>query len=176
MANVRPLYDALARLISYPDPNYRHRVAACRQALDGLQPETAQALDEFDTRIAPLSDVELEELYTQTFDLNPVCSLEVGWHLYGENYSRGEFLVAMRQELRRLTLPESSELPDHLTHVLPVVARMESKQADRFTVTYLLPALEKMLKGLGAKGSPYVYALEAIRCVLLSPHGAVLQG
>ena len=176
MDPVCALYDALAGLLAYPDAGYHRRVAACRQALADRHSEAAQLLDVFAERVAPLSAEELEDLYTQTFDLNPVCSLEVGWHLFGENYSRGEFLVTMRQELRRSALPESTELPDHLTHVLAAVARMEPRQADRFTVTYLLPALEKMLKGLAGKDSPYESVLEAIRCVLLSPYGAVLQG
>jgi nitrate reductase delta subunit len=176
MDKVCALYDALAGLLAYPDAGYHRRVAACRQALADRHSEAAQLLDVFAERVAPLSAEELEDLYTQTFDLNPVCSLEVGWHLFGENYSRGEFLVTMRQELRRSALPESTELPDHLTHVLAAVARMEPRQADRFTVTYLLPALEKMLKGLAGKDSPYESVLEAIRCVLLSPYGAVLQG
>jgi nitrate reductase delta subunit len=176
MDEVCALYDALAALLAYPEADYRRRVGACRQALGVGPAEARQLLDRFAERIAPLSAEELEELYTRTFDLNPVCSLEVGWHLFGENYSRGEFLVTMRQELRRSALPESTELPDHLTHVLAAVARMEPGQADRFTVTYLLPALEKMLKGLAGKDSPYENVLEAIRCVLLSPYGAVLQG
>jgi nitrate reductase delta subunit len=176
MDSVCSLYDALAGLLAYPDAGYHQQVAACRQALAVGHPDATQLLDRFAGRIAALSAEELEELYTRTFDLNPVCSLEVGWHLFGENYSRGEFLVTMRQELRRSALPESRELPDHLTHVVAAVARMEPTQADRFTVTYLLPALEKMLKGLAGKDSPYEKVLEAIRCVLLSPYGAVLQG
>jgi nitrate reductase delta subunit len=176
MDKVCTLYDALAGLLVYPDAGYHRRVTACRQTLADRHPEATQLMDRFAERVAPLSAEELEELYTQTFDLNPVCSLEVGWHLFGENYSRGEFLVTMRQELRRSALPESTELPDHLTHVVAAVARMEPRQADRFTITYLLPALEKMLKGLAGKDSPYEHVLEAIRCVLLSPYGAVLQG
>jgi nitrate reductase delta subunit len=176
MGNLCTLYDALAGLLAYPDAGFHQRVTACRQAVADRHPEAAELLDRFAGCIAPLSAEELEELYTQTFDLNPVCSLEVGWHLFGENYSRGEFLVTMRQELRRSALPESTELPDHLTHVVAAVARMEPRQADRFTVTFLLPALQKMLKGLAGKGSPFENVLEAIRCVLLSPYGAVLQG
>jgi nitrate reductase delta subunit len=173
MDDVRALYDALAGLLAYPDASYARRLSACRQDLADQHPEASQLLDRFAERIASLSAEEVEELYTHTFDLNPVCSLEVGWHLFGENYSRGEFLVTMRQQLRHTGLPESTELPDHLTHVLPALARMEPRQADRFTMKYLLPALEKMLKGLVDKNSPYENVLEALRCVLLSPYGAV---
>jgi nitrate reductase delta subunit len=175
MSEVTALYDALAGLLVYPNEDYSERIAACRHALAERHPEATQLLDAFAEHVQPLSAEDMEEKYTHTFDLNPVCSLEVGWHLYGENYSRGEFLVKMRQELRRAALPESTELPDHLTHVLGAVARMPPREADRFTVTYVLPALEKMLKGLAGKQSPYENVLEAIRQVLTSPYGAVLE-
>src|SRR6266568_3182701 len=60
-------------------------------------------------------DPARQELYVQTFEFNPACTLELGWHLFGENYERGEFLVRMREQLRRHGIAESNELPDHLT-------------------------------------------------------------
>ena len=68
-----------------------------------------------------LGSTELEELYTRTFDINPVCSLEVGWHLFGEDYNRGAFLVRMRGLLREHGIEEGAELPDHLESVLRVL-------------------------------------------------------
>jgi nitrate reductase delta subunit len=170
------LYDDLAGLLAYPGVNFRTRLALCRAELEELFPEAAGLLFRFSQRVAGLTPEELEELYTHTFDLNPVCSLEVGWHLFGENYSRGEFLVTMRQLLRKYALPESTELPDHLTHVLPALARMGQREADHFATAHVLPALGKMLAGLGQKDSPYVDVLEAVRAVLTSPYAVVLQG
>jgi nitrate reductase delta subunit len=164
------LYGALARLLAYPRPGYLDELDAGRLALAELVPEAAERLSRLALHLDGKTDAEVEELYTHTFDLNPVSSLEVGWHLFGENYARGEFLVLMREELRKDGLTESTELPDHLTHVLPVLARMDQKQADRFVVRYLLPALDKMLAGLGKQDNPYQHLLEAIRCVVLSPH------
>jgi nitrate reductase delta subunit len=170
MTDLCQLYGALARLLAYPRPGYLNELDACRRALAELVPEAADRLGHLARHLHGKTDEEVEELYTHTFDLNPVSSLEVGWHLFGENYARGEFLVLMREELRKDGLTESTELPDHLTHVLPVLARMDQKQADRFVVRYLLPALDKMLSGLGKQDNPYQYLLDAIRCVVLSPH------
>ncbi len=44
---------------------------------------------------------EVEEAFTRTFDVNPACALEVGWHLFGEEYTAAMFLVRMREELRK---------------------------------------------------------------------------
>lgn len=85
-----------------------------------------------------------QELYVQTFEFNPACTLEIGWHLFGENYERGEFLVRMREQLRRHRIAESTELPDHLTHLLPLIACMERGESAQFVGEFILPALTKI--------------------------------
>ena len=93
-------------------------------------------------------DPAWQELYVQTFELNPACTLEVGWHLFGENYERGEFLVKMREQLRRHGIPECTELPDHLTYLLPLVGFMDREEAARLAGEILLPALAKIRSGI----------------------------
>jgi len=173
MHAVTQLYDTLSKLMAYPDDKTLDRLALCRASLAATIPDAASRLNEFAQRVDTMSTTRLQELYTQTFDLSPICSLELGWQLYGENYSRGEFLVEMRQTLRRLDVPESTELPDHMTHVLLAFGRMPAKEADRFASGFLLPAVAKMLQGLSGKNCPYETVLEAIREVVLSPYGAV---
>ena len=169
---ITTIYDAMAKLLAYPDEQYHKRLWQCRHALGERHPEAMRFLDRFTHDVESMTIEDLQELYTQAFDLNPICTLELGWQLFGENYSRGEFLVEMRQTLRRLDVPESTELPDHITHVLAAFGRMPAKEADRFASRFLLPALEKMLQGLSGKQCPYEDVLEAIRAVVLSPYGA----
>lgn len=176
MNAVTQIYDALAELLSYPDERTGEHLADCRARLAGDAPEAAEALARFAGQIDGMTTEDLQELYTHTFDLNPVCTLEVGWQLYGENYSRGAFLVEMRQLLRRLDVPESTELPDHLTLVLRALGRMPAREADRFASKGLLPALDKMLRGLAGKHCPYEQVLAAIQSLVLSPCGAALEG
>jgi nitrate reductase delta subunit len=169
MDRLRELYDLLAQLVSYPDADYARRLRRCRELVAAEMCEAAHWLDRFAQEIASRIASGFEELFTATFDLNPVCSLEVGWHLFGENYERGEFLVAMRGQLRRCELIESTELPDHLSHVLRLVARLPVAEADSLVSKSVLPALEKMLAGLSRQNNAFLYLLEAIRGVLLSP-------
>ncbi len=176
MTTTLTIYDRLAELLAYPREDYGTTLEECQRLLGAEFPEAASYLERFAHELSGKSPEDLEELYTHTFDLNPVSSLEIGWHLFGENYNRGEFLVFMRQAMRRLGLEESAELPDHLTHVLPTLARLDAREADRFLRTYLLPALQKVQAGLGSKDSPYQYLLEAIRGVATSPLGAILEG
>lgn len=158
--------DGLGFALGYPREGYRSSVAECRQLLAGTDPEAAAAVGAFCDATAELGTSELEELYTRTFDLNPVCTLEVGWHVYGEQYRRGRFLVQTRELLSQVGIDERGELPDHLMSLLPAVARLAPDEAATFAGTYLLPAVDKMLKGLAGKANPYEQILTAVRRVL----------
>ena len=149
------LYNWLAGLLTYPGNDYPALVQQC----EPRQP----ALAAFEADIALLSTAELQELFTRTFDLNPLCCLEIGWHLFGENHERGALMVRLRQELRRHGLAESTELPDHLSLVLRLLAHMEPERAGDFAGACVLPALEKMLAAFADKGNAFQKLLLAVR-------------
>jgi len=157
---VANLYDAFAALLTYPEEGYRRHVES---SLSLSSAECRELLVQFSGSIKGLQIWELQELFTRTFDMNPVCSLELGWHLFGENYERGLLLVRMREELRRFGIQESTELPDHLTHVLELLDRMDHDRAEDFTGACVLPALSKMMAAIEAKGSLYQPVLLAIQ-------------
>ncbi len=153
--------DALAALLVYPGSDYAGRIERARQVLhdDG---ESLALLEQFAAAVKPLALESLQELFIRTFDLSPVCTLEVGWHLYGENYDRGTFLVRMRELMREHGLAESDELPDHLTHVLAVLARMAPEEGAEFAARFVLPALAKMMAGFKNKQNPFENVMNAI--------------
>jgi nitrate reductase delta subunit len=151
------------RLLSYPRPGYAAAASALQRALTLRFPEAAAQLADF-VKFAESSSVEeLEEEFTRTFELNPACALEVGWHLFGEEYARGLFLVRMREELRRHGLAEDRELPDHLTHVLALLAAMRPETAAPFVCACVWPALGRMQRSLAKSGSPYATLFAALR-------------
>jgi len=173
MEHVKEIFDSIARVFSYPGEEYMRNVARCRELCTASRFENDEVgrtvlarLDSFNVAIDGLSIGELEELYTRTFDINPVGSLEVGWHLHGETYERGAFLVQMRDLLRRCSIEESSELPDHLTHTLLAVGRMGKEEGSAFISSRLLKAIDKMLEGFVGKGNPYEHMLTATKLLL----------
>jgi len=159
------IYNALVALLTYPESDYPQRIEA---SLEVVPEDCHEQLQQFAAQMRGLRTDQLQELFTQTFDLNPMCSLELGWHLFGENYERGLLLVKVREELRRHGLEESTELPDHLTHVLRLVERMEHETAADFVGACVLPALEKMLHAVRDKKNPFENVLLAIRSLLRS--------
>lgn len=136
----------LAELLRYPE----HTLV--RSADDGDE------VGLFFEEIARVSRDGMEELYTRTFDLNPVATLELGWHLWGEQYERGRFLAGLRALQQALGVDASMELPDHLTLVLVTLARMERPAA---LAAKIIPALEKIAAPLEEQGNPYRHLIRA---------------
>jgi nitrate reductase delta subunit len=166
------LFDALARLLAYPQAEYRHHIDSCFDMLVRSEwlPQEARAealacFERFKTSTDQLSPEEWEEFYTRTFDINPVSSLEVGWHLFGETYERGAFLVQMRDLLRRTGVEESTELPDHITHVLLALGRLEEKELSDFVTMRLEKGLDKIDEAFAVHDNPYSDLLCVVRCV-----------
>lgn len=154
-------FELLAALFCYPQRGYVSKANRASEALAARGSEIAAPVRTFLERTRGLSLEDLQVLYTTTFDLDPVCSLEVGWHLFGENYERGEFLVRMRGELRRVGVTESAELPDHLSHALELLARMDREEAAEFAGACLYPALDKMSAAIKDRSNPFEYLLVA---------------
>ena len=169
-------FEALAAVLDYPRDGYLGEVGEAVQQLTALCPEAGEALKSFVKRVHDLDIEQLRELFTRTFDLDPDCCLDVGWHLFGDHYDRGDFLVRMRGHLRRLGVEESTELPDHLTHVLRALARMDADEAAEFISTYGLPALDKMRARLVDKDNPYEQVLHAVREALAASQSVRKQG
>jgi nitrate reductase delta subunit len=153
---------ALAYALGYPGEFFFERLDEALAQVRDCAPAAAEPLARFRDAVAPLSMEEREELYTRTFDINPVCSLEIGWQLFGEEYHRGALLVRLRGELRRHGIEESTELPDHLVHVLSLLDRMEAGEAQAFAECCVIPALDKMLIAFEDSANPYWDVLLAV--------------
>ncbi|MEW6071655.1 MAG: nitrate reductase molybdenum cofactor assembly chaperone [Planctomycetota bacterium] len=164
--------DALAGLLAYPGAGWEEALRAGQTLLDEESAPAARDLADFRSRTADLSPGAREELFTRTFDLDPSCCLEVGWHAFGEHYERGAFLVWVREGLQRHGLAESSELPDHLTHLLRLVGRMEPRAAEDLVADRVLPALEKVRRTLEERDNPYACLLRAIQTVLVGRYAS----
>ncbi len=168
MTHFTQALDGLANILCYPGKDYKSHLAECLQfiAAHADSEEIVGRLSVFAKATQDLTTADLEELYTRTFDINPVSSLEVGWHLYGETYERGAFLVQMRDVLRQCGVKESSELPDHLTSVLHAVGRMEDPQAGEFLRSRVLKSVGKMLEGFAGQGNPYEHVLVSVQLMI----------
>lgn len=181
MEQLRAALDAIAAVLEYPGADLAQRAFECAAHLDHLAEtvpasvEGARLLRAFAEHPAiGMGASHMEELYLQTFEMNPVRTLDLGWQLFGEDYNRGLFLVKVRQELRRAGIPETTELPDHATQVLKLVGRMEAEQAQDFGTSCVLPALAKTYTGIGGD-CPYRLPVEAALHVLAGFCGVAFE-
>ncbi len=147
--------DALAALLSYPDERWRERAPREAQALREAWPRVAALAEPFLARALRSDGAALEETYAATFDWSPERSLDLGWHLYGEQYDRGAFLVRVRGLLRAAGVEEGADLPDHLRTVLRLLGRLPPEEAAPFCAQSVLPALERLRRGFTDPSNPY---------------------
>jgi nitrate reductase molybdenum cofactor assembly chaperone len=158
--------EALAWLVEYPRGDVAGDARAAVEACEAVAPDLAPPLRAFAAFVAATSPSDLEEGFSRQFELNPTCALEIGWHLYGEEYLRGAFLVRMRAEQRAVGVEAGVELPDHLAAVLRLLARMELAPATDFARCCVIPALDTMRDKLADVASPYAALLGTIHAVL----------
>jgi len=170
------LLPVLARLLEYPDPGYLQSLDRCRGEAGPGDPESTARLRSFATALEGQSVQALQELFTRTFDFDPKCTLDVGWHLYGENYERGDFLARMRDELRRHGIDEDHELPDYLPHLLDLLARAAPDLSAEVAGRFVVPAVEKMLAGLVGQDNPFEHVLTVVHGAASALTGATIGG
>ena len=153
-------------LLAYPGDGYGDTARRLAGAMDGADREAAAHLCAFADAIGLLPLSAQQELYTQTFDLSPVCALEVGWHLFGEDYKRGVFLVEMRQALAAHGIEEGGELPDHLSSLLQLADALGDDDARALVTKALQPALARMIDPLEKAENPFRWLMQGIQRLL----------
>jgi nitrate reductase delta subunit len=165
---------AAGRVLRYPADGYAADLQSFAALCRTLACPSAAAVEHFSNRAASTTVGAMQELFTQSFDLTPDCALDVGWHLYGEEYERGAFLVRMRDQLRAHGIDEGGELPDNLASLLAlvVVAPDDTRALVRDA---LLPAVSKMLAGLEKTASPFHPVIDALRGLLASQAEAAAE-
>lgn len=166
------LYALFAHLLEYPTPALSGQVKACIESLRPMHPEAAGKLFDFSNSLQEHSRSQMEELYTSTFDMQPVCYPYVGYHLFGESYKRGAFMAKLVEGYRACGYAAGQELPDHVAVILRFLALGAMARNNDFghilLLEGLLPALEKMTAAFeGQAGNPYSAVLSALLIFLM---------
>lgn len=139
-------YAVLADLYAYPTEGYLERIDRVREFLAEHYPAAAEYIDTF-RRLLPSEDLEeLQELYTRSFDVQAITTLDVGYVLFGEDYKRGELLSNLMREHRLAGNDCGTELGDNLPNLLRLMAKMQDEELVIELVEQILaPALRVMI-------------------------------
>lgn len=157
---------ALAPLLEYPGADAAARARAALSALEGALPEAAASLDPFVRHVERETPDALEEAFTRTFDWSEERSLDLGWHLYGDRYDRGAFLVQARAMRRTAGLKDDGQLPDHLPSLLRVLPGLPGSHAAEFARDFLVPALARLRQGFEDGDNPFAAVVDAVRAAV----------
>lgn len=162
--------DLFAALLEYPTPELPHQAGACAALLAEGYPEAADLVLQFQGSVSGLTTTRMEEIYTRTFDLQPVCYPYVGYHLFGESYKRGAFMAQLNENYRSYGYSAGNELPDHVAVILRFCALGEAARNTGFTQALicegLAPTLKKMAGALNAQpDNPYSSVVMALSLV-----------
>lgn len=152
-------YEQLAALFEYPQRDYPARVQRACQLLHGRYPVAAARLAAFANALPSEGPAfsaaaldEVQEIFTRSFDVQPITTLSVGYVMFGDDYKRGELLVNLNREDREAGVDCGSELPDHLPNVLRLMARWQDQEmVVEFVGQILHPALERMIAEFGSE-------------------------
>lgn len=167
----RKLLSAFAKLLEYPWPerDVSADARSCRALLTEEAPEVVEEFDRFVAFVERETPARIEERYTGTFDLNPVVSPYVGYHLFGESYQRGTFMARLKETYaERDFAVNENELPDHLGILLRFLAVTEDGPLTTDLVEEcLLPALERMENVFEESSeNPYASVIRVLRRVV----------
>ncbi len=139
-------YIAISKLFDYPDDNYLENIDRASKALLANYPSASIELREL-KNLLPTDIYKLQELYTKSFEVQAVTSLEVGYVLYGDDYTRGRILANLSAEHRAVDNDCGGELPDHLANLLRLIPKIESQELlDDLVKLLIAPGVENMMK------------------------------
>ena len=104
-----------------------------------------------------------QERYTVLFDLKPVCTLNIGYHIFGDTYDRGALLALLAAELGTHNIEHSHDLPDYLPTLLRLLAASRDAEDQALLVhSILIPGLSKMNQTLSKSTDPWSSLLRAL--------------
>lgn len=139
-------YKLFADLLRYPEENYSEKAVSCLAMLQLRYPDAAAEMQPFVDYMSTHSQDEREELYTKTFDVQPICYLDLGYVIFGEDYKRGAFLLHMQHEQKKAGNDCGTDLSDNISNVLVWYSKTNDQEIlDELAVKILIPAVEKMI-------------------------------
>lgn len=140
------VYSRLADILYYPEDDIKEKVLRVQQSLDKKYSCAAAEFEMFAKFINNSTKTEQEELFTRSFDVQAITTIDIGYVLFGDDYKRGELLVNLNREHKDAGNNCGSELSDHLPNVLRLLPKMKDKEIrNELVAKIIIPALKKII-------------------------------
>lgn len=118
--DTKTLFRVLSVLLHYPGEDYFRQVSKIEPILVDMPPEEFKvSISEFITRIRTQSLIQLQETYTAAFDMNPATTMNLTYHIWGDNEKRAGMLSRIQQVYQDAGYDRiTGDLPDYLPLML----------------------------------------------------------
>lgn len=168
--NDRNLCKLLAFLLEYPGASWREEIAEIYEIADTIEAgDKRQIVEIFLAYVSATPPIVIQEAYTSAFDLAPETSLNLTYHLLGDNEDRGKILAGLLQIYRAAGYDATGrELPDFLPLVLEFLAICPELQ-DAALIWSSLGTVASLAGRLKENLHPYSGLME-LAANILRPH------
>ncbi len=152
-----PALSEYAALLEYPNEGYSQLARQRQVSISADYSRAGRYLAEFCERIDAMPLSELEEVFTRTFDMAPICSPYISAHIYGdENYERGNLMAGLIQRYDETGFDRGNEMPDHLAVMLRYMTYATTEEVDELVEFCLQKPVAEMADNLkNATNNPY---------------------
>ena len=142
----RDHYCLLAELFEYPDADFSANVSSIRDLLDSSYPKAVKQIDQFIKHL-PVHDLLLmQELFTRSFDVQAIATLDLGYVLFGDDYKRGEMLANLNREHNQAGNDCGTELADYLPNILRLMPLLDEEElVNDLAYAVVAPSLLEMI-------------------------------
>lgn len=139
-------YPVLAQLFYFPGEDYPQKVNRCHNMLKEAYRDLAGDFEPFREFVENTGTARLAQIYMRTFDIQALCCMDVGYVLFGEDYTRGKILANLNKEHHQAGIDCRGELADRLPNMLRLLPHLQDHEKREEMIQYLLkPALDKMI-------------------------------
>jgi nitrate reductase delta subunit len=158
---------ALAALLLYPDERLMEALPEIIGILRGpeLPPTERDGVQSFLERLAATDLLEAQSEYVSLFDSSPSLSLYLFGHVHGDSRKRGQAMVDLMEDYRRMGLDmRTDELPDFLPVFLEYASLHQPAQA-RALLGEIAEVVSLLATRLERRGTPYSAVMRAIQAL-----------
>ncbi len=161
---MRNNFQLFSKILDYPGPELAAEVEKCIFQLTSECPEASEALRQFQSSLEEVRLEQLQEIYTSSFDMQPESTLNLGYHLFGEDWRRSIFLSRLSELFQSRSFSIDKELPDHLRLMLLFLGDCEiNPEGNELIAEGIIPALSRILVNMEGTSNPYRFALRALK-------------
>jgi len=150
-------------LLQYPDESLLKWLPALRQALNEIK--SVSASNRYDKILSYFEQtplIQLQEQYTETFDLNPSNCMNLTYHRWGDTEKRGPALAHLEEIYLKSGFERiSGELPDFLPMILEFISERPDVANSKIIPIYGT-VVETLAERLGQAGHPYALLFEQL--------------